>query len=90
MQENIDLQHLMVSVITDGGVCRQVAWQVHPVLAAVQSTQIGCCSPVGLQLQASSYFSRLCAFLYLTQLRRSQVTRQPCYTPNMRTSGSIS
>ncbi len=35
MQKNIHLQYLMVQLITDGGVCRQVAWQVHPVLAAV-------------------------------------------------------
>ena len=57
MQKNIHLQYLMVQLITDGGVCRQVAWQVHPVLAAVQSTQIGCCSPVGLQVQANSYLA---------------------------------
>ncbi len=56
MQKNIHLQCLIVQVITDGGVCRQVAWQVHmhPVLAAVQSTQIGCYSPVGLRVQANS------------------------------------
>ena len=35
VQDNIHLQCLIVQVITDRGVCRQVAWQVHPVLAAV-------------------------------------------------------